>query len=905
MSKKEYVGLNQESIKAQNIAKASKGLDDISFVDVLWGSNSEDKDVTPLYRDQLKNRLHKNQNLNIESTVPSEIIGLKNDSLISASYYKEGAKVDFLIILESKTSKNFRVTKDKLETLLQVLCYLKRINDNPEKYNVVLPKMIMLCSVPTCLILPVSYIRKYLSYDIKGLNSPSTAHSLSENSYILEELIKDENIAKATIYDIDKTFKMDVVAKRIVELARDTNFKLIVEEKNILLSFEQFSKYVVKSVKNEEEIPDRKKNLFIEMLLNPSRCELNSQGLDEAIFGKYGYHKVNRSEYIAFKSLYDFTNYIPEEELKFTEICDRLIEENKRRTKGEFYTPQIWVNESIKLLDEQLGKDWKEEYIVWDNSCGTKQLTRGSVFKELYSSTLVDGDLQISERYNPEGLAFQYDFLNDDVELFEGLRLKKEQGYVLKEEDFKYSVLYNKAPNLIRGLLSGKKLLYFINPPYASAKNGSKKKGDSKKDLGTSNIKTLMIKEKVNGQVTNLYVEFLFRITRIMELFDIHTDIGVFCPPLYLSGESNKKFREYIFDKFSLNKGFLFSAGHFADTNSDWGIGFSLLKCGRNSENSRFVYNIKDIVDVEIKEIGTKVLYNLDNKEKCSDWVREKVEKINEIIDYPYTSSGLVVKEKGYSKMRKGGMGTFYTNSNSIGQNNQGVALFSGVFTGWSSISINDINFLECCTLFTARRLISGKLANWVNWQDEYMIPNMEHQEYKRFEVDSVVYSLFNPKSNQSSLRGVDYNDKQWDIPNHFFFMSKDEIKELASSLEDRQYMNTEILNDINRFGLDERYTYNMLQELENELSPTARLVLEQGRKLVRLSFKYRKDWDKVDEYHLNTWDAGYYQLKGLIKDKLKTDSLLKDEFKKFEDLYSQLSQELIPLVYDLGFLYS
>ena len=124
-------------------------------------------------------------------------------------------------------------------------------------------------------------------------------------------------------------------------------------------------------------------------------------------------------------------------------MIDRDIKDNNRRCKGQFYTPTLFVDYAHKMISEQFGEDWKEKFVVWDNCSGTKNLTRDYYFKELYCSTLEKAELEISERYNKEAVAFQFDFLNDSLDkLPEGLK---------------------------EALENNKPIIFFINPPYATA----------------------------------------------------------------------------------------------------------------------------------------------------------------------------------------------------------------------------------------------------------------------------------------------------------------------------------------------------------------------------------------------------------------------------------------------------
>ena len=142
----------------------------------------------------------------------------------------------------------------------------------------------------------------------------------------------------------------------------------------------------------------------------------------------FGEIQIEASQYKGFISHFNRT-YTPQEKMKFAEISDRLIEDTNRRNKGEFYTPTLFVDYAHKMIAEQFGEDWKEKYVVWDNCSGTKNLTRDYYFKELYCSTLENAELAISDRYNREGVSFQFDFLNDSLDkLPQGLKSALEEN---------------------------------------------------------------------------------------------------------------------------------------------------------------------------------------------------------------------------------------------------------------------------------------------------------------------------------------------------------------------------------------------------------------------------------------------------------------------------------------------
>ena len=233
------------------------------------------------------------------------------------------------------------------------------------------------------------------------------------------------------------------------------------------------------------------------------------------------------------------------------------------------------------------------------------------------------------------------------------------------------------------------------------------------------------------------------------------------------------------------------------------------------------------------------------------------------------------------------------SHGNNVRENQTKVAFFSSPYAdGHSACACACAeNFTRCTALFTARKLIEN---TWINHADEYLAPNENHPDYKRFEADSIVYSLFENKSNQTSMRQITYKGKLYDIPNEFFWISKDAMMDLANEHHD-DFM----FNDA-RTTSKERYVFNLLQkpEVQQNLSDTAKQLLSMATEMTIKSMKYRTLFESDHpDYHIHTWDAGYYQLKNLWKEYLPED------FKRFRELFKSFGNELRPLVYSLGFL--
>ena len=163
---------------------------------------------------------------------------------------------------------------------------------------------------------------------------------------------------------------------------------------------------------------------------------------------------------------------------------DLLVPPDVRERKGSFFTPQKWVELSQQYLADELGENWQDEYYIWDCAAGTGNLLNGLTNKyRIWASTLDKADVDVMKERIKNGSAnlledhvFQFDFLNDS---FDNLppRLKE----IIDNEETR------------------KRLVIYINPPYAEA-------GDSKQIYGTG-------KNKTNVSVSNyIYKKYLDRI---------------------------------------------------------------------------------------------------------------------------------------------------------------------------------------------------------------------------------------------------------------------------------------------------------------------------------------------------------------------------------------------------------
>ena len=802
-------------------------------------SATEERQVEDVYNKGIKTYFS-----DAEITYP-----FKCDGFVDA---KDGNKI-LRLIIEYKYDEDLTSKTGRAKVLIQVVHYLKKFEENGE----ILPNVCLVGDVNECFVLHTNPLLKYLDADCDWSIAPSKAYGADVDTMLA---IAEDDEINPFVFCVDENFSFKAVADKIRDLIHDINRYVRVTEHNIATIYNYFLTKVIKKTKSINA--NDTVAVFIGVITEKENYykHPHKKGV---IVTPIGEIKVNDDAYKAFIQYFE-RSYTPQEKNRFSEISDRLIEDTNRRNKGEFYTPTMFVDHAHDMMSRELGMDWKEEYVVWDASCGSKNLTRDYKFKELYCSTLEQAELEIGKRYNPEATSFQFDFLNDSLD-------KLPQG-------------------LLNAFKENKPIVFLNNPPYATA-NEMGTNSKSKKGVAKTTINEKMLNDGIGACSQNLYAQFLYRIDMIKRRFNLtKCYIALYSPTLYLSGTSWKNFRKVFLNDFKFIDAFTFKASYFADVADHWGIAFSLWQNGETIDKNNFVHKLVDEIDGELTNVGTKDIYNLDGRMTATVWAKEQIKKLK-TFDEPNLSSGIKVRPSNSDTRGTnfiGNIGYFLNAGNNVDKNVQSVALFTSAYGNGHGHGINADNFERVVTLFSARRLVS---CNWQNWADEYIAPNTEHEKWSEFVADSVVYSLFESKSNQSSLRNVEYKGKQWNIKNEFFWMPTAKMQELANNNRyDEMYQDAQ--------GVDDRFVCKWLNGHKTEIFPEAQVVLDYATALVEQSMKYRNVFNEDNEnYQIMNFDCGWYQIKGMLKE------YMPNELKQFNDLYKKLAEKMRPLVYEVGFL--
>ena len=754
------------------------------------------------------------------------------------------------VLIEYKYDIHMKDRVQRSKVIAQCLGYLKQFEQSGEK----LPKLVFIGDINECCIIHTNDLLKLL--DLENVDWSVAPSSMGDKNIDLVF-----NIAKYIspwVYDVNESFTFKDVADKITDLCNNVSRKLHITEKNIEKVYNLFCDRVIKDKKKVQA--NDLVSTFIGTMLDSEHYYQHPRKKNILVANDKQV-AINGDQFELFMQMHS-TEYSPKEKRIMTAISDRLIEDTNRRNKGEFYTPTLFVDYAHSMIEKELGSHWKENYVVWDCCCGTKNLTRDYRFKELYCSTLEQAELDISKNYNKEATSFQFDFLNDSL------------------DDLKV-----KAPGLLEALELNKPICFFINPPYANGSGKGGAKGTSCSDSLSKEMKRL------DGiKSGELIVQFLWRISYIKRNYNLaNCCVACFTNPTWLCGTLTEKFRSVWMNNFEYISGVMFNAGEFANVSAQWGITFNIWKTGVTCDRNNFNHTLIESFDSksQIREIGTKTLYNRDCTDYISickflnDYTSSRQHITNKILNIK--SMSLVAVEKNLPvdyldfHIRVNGD---YVQNNNTSYLLSGSDKFSSVNDGGNGVVVVKQNFNKACLIHTIRSLIS---TNWIIDKDSYLITKSQSITAE-FQSECLVYSIF-------SNYVVSIKQDSLQCKNEFFWMSKQEMLDLAEE-HNNDYTYEDALNS------EERFVYLKLQEIKDDLSPEAKAVLDKATDLVKKSFKYREMFNESHpEYQINNWDCGFYQIKALLKE------FMPDDLKEFRAIYKQLADKMRPMVYELGFL--
>lgn len=593
---------------------------------------------------------------------------------------------------------------------------------------------------------------------------------------------------------------------------------------------------------------------------NKTTTFMGTQQKDTASFND------NQKAHTAFWNLYER----PPKEEYWSYIIDRrdlLVPSDIRERKGAFFTPQIWVGKAQNYLAKALGENYQSEYYIWDLAAGTGNLLANlTESHRLYASTLDKADVEIMQELSSKNALhllpkhiFQFDFLND--EFFDTI-CEKHQKEGLNFADEKCEKCQkSKVPNSLQEILKDeakrKRLIIFINPPYAEAGTTAQTTGTGKNKDGVAlgNATYERYKDSMGKASNELFAQFFFRIYKEIP----HCHLAAFSTLKYVNSSNFIKFRETFQAKFL--KGFIAPAYTFDNVKGNFPIGFLIW----NLAQPQAIKNITlDIFNDSGAGLGKKKFYTMQN-----------------------TTANIGKWIAGY-RIKNPPLHLAMLNSGRVDFQNQKLVYIKHYVGDEShALTLTLTNLIPCAVFFAVRHCIPH---TWINHNDQFLNPNKKWEKDTEFQNDCLIFMLFHRKNRITCKEGI----------NHFIPFSEKELN--AAEAFESHFMLEFIQGKIKqeqslRGGGEAKQTKKAVQpslspefnETQNssfiptkplKFSEEAKVVLETAKELFKHYHTQAKD---KENYNPNT---ALYDIKAHFqgfndKGKMNPPQKAKDEYYK------------------------
>ena len=529
---------------------------------------------------------------------------------------------------------------------------------------------------------------------------------------------------------------------------------------------------------------------------------------------------------------------------------DLLVPQDIRERKGSFFTPQIWVEKSQQYLADVFGETWQDEYYIWDCCAGTGNLLNGLTnYRNVWASTLDQQDVDVMKDrirggWNMfENHVFQFDFLNDDFS-----KCPEELQEILNDEEKR------------------KKLVIYINPPYAE--------GDNRIGKGRSGIAVSKIQEEYSNLMgyakRELFIQFITRIYAEIK----ECKFGLFSTLVHLQGSKFFAIRNNF--KAKLEKIFLVPANTFDNVKGEFSIGFQVWDMEKQESFSNTLANL---YDRNGKFIGNKTIIAYENVKYLNDWTLDFIEK-----------------DKEYE--RKNSIGNIIGVSNDF--QNQSSVCIENPNKPWNhryQWQITKNNLIQSCIYFSVRKCIEH---NWINHYDQFLYPNNGWKSDIVFQTDCLTWTLFSPKifikSSTCINHWIPFTEQQVGCTKAF----KSNL--MSTFINDFLAGKIIVTNGRTEEGLfvDSEETRHGTSPQPMELSAEAKAVFDAGMEL----WKYYHSQPKANP------DASFYDIRkffqGETKGRMNATSNDENYMELIGDLREKqkiLAKKIEAKVYEYGFL--
>ncbi|MDE6535674.1 MAG: hypothetical protein K2K82_06655 [Muribaculaceae bacterium] len=710
--------------------------------------------------------------------------------------------------------------------------------------------------------IPYSSIQEIFYQNDFNWNVAPSDHSTKEFKRVLEN-VRQSMANNRFQFEYDRDYKdLQKFIKTNFKIGKKQISKIKISKNNFVVVYQKWLKLVKPTINIDWEAA-KKNGIFdsdfyladllskenesimgkLHVLLKNNHYLLGRTKNDMGLFQSSNADFIDgQTAHMQFWSKYDR----PPKKEYWTYIIDRkdlLVPQDIRERQGSYFTPQKWVELSQEYLAKELGEDWQDKYYIWDCAAGTGNLLNGLTNKyHIWASTLNQGDVDVIMERIENGAnllpshVFKFDFLNDSFDLL---------------PDALREIIYDDERR--------KKLVIYINPPYAE--------GDNRSGEGRSGVAESFIKLKYASDMgyakREMFIQFMTRIYR-------EIPSSVLANFSTLKNLQAPKFRDFrAFFRAKLGQNFLVPANTFDNVTGNFPIGFFIYHL---AEPVSFIETQSDVYNADGYFSHKKTILSYDNFKVINDWVLTFIDKAVESNKGSKDSIGTII-----------GVGNDFQNQRTV--------RIEKPWRPWNhqfQWQITANNLLASCVYLAVRTIIE---ADWINDRDQFLFPIKSWEEDSEFQNNCLVYTIFNT------------NIKSSECINHW-------IPFLEKEVNAKDNYKSHFMIDFISGKKHSKKAASLFSEVEEMISPLifsneATATLGAGRELWRYYHSQPDSNPDASLYDIKLYFQGTKMMKN-GKIQMKSDSedqSYTELIHNLRDKLKILASKIEPKVYEYGFL--
>jgi hypothetical protein len=667
--------------------------------------------------EELKNKLAQDLFWKYDCT---KIIGNVDFCVCMHQSQKELFETEFLLWAEAKTG-----TSDVYKSLVQLILTIGKARTF-DKY--LPPHFLGAFDFEKIAFIPYSQIHDVFYLNDFNWNVAPSNHETKEFGFVYEK-VKSIFDNETLIFDYDHDEKeLEKFIKNNFIVGRFGLTKTQIDKNNFMVIYNKWLQVVKPTIALKWDILKKNENIIDGDFYLADLLSIENISLKEKLFVylRKDHYELDRKiddlgmfllkkafftdNQVAHTQFWNKYQRPPKEEYwdYIVERRDLLVPQDIRERKGSFFTPQIWVELSQKYLTDVLGENWQDEYYVWDCAAGTGNLLAGLTNKyNIWASTLDQQDVEVMHDRINNGAnllhdhVFQFDFLNDE---------------------------FDKLPKPLQEIINNpekrKKLVMYINPPYAEATSATTVTGTGKNKSGVAinNKINELYKPKIGNASNEIFALFMAKINDMLS----DSILAQFSTLKFIQGTNFKKFRDFFLAIYL--KGFIVPANTFDNVKGSFPIGFTIW----DFSIKKRISTIKcDVYNEEGNKIGKKRFFG-NLPKSINKW----------LVNY-------------YIKLRENEIGTLSTRGTDF-QNQKYIFIATKIIdnTHDTKVKIYYDNLIQLSIYFSVRHCIE---ATWLNDRDQFLYPNDGWKDDTEFQNDCLAFALFHGQNRISSKDGTNH----------------------------------------------------------------------------------------------------------------------------------------------------